>query len=190
MFFYRINFLFFIAVLKYVGLPCRKRWCYIATDFGVILDIQCISPTAEVKSWTQCWPSPERGLSSEVRRRPKAQGGYSQVPLSLPHVLHYSPPSLLSPCTRKQLASVIRCCTYFHHFISLALFVCFSIVTKSLVSFCHAAVNQSFIACRCKELEREKGGERDWEGPNVYHCGELDSRCWDNEKNKQTIMQK
>lgn len=86
---------------------------------------------AEVKSWTWCWPSLERELSSEVRRRPKAEGGYSQVPFSLPHV-HHSSPCPPTPPTRKQLASVIRCCTYFHHFISSNLFVCFSIMTKVL----------------------------------------------------------
>lgn len=161
-----------------------------AGRFGVILGIRRISPTAEVKSWTQCWPSPERGLAlkSGAGQRHRED------------ILKFLFPSLTcsasllrrprSPRTRKQLVSVIRCCTYFHHFIPPVVFVCFSVVTKSLVSSCHAAVNHRSIACRCKELEREKGGERDWEGPNVYHCGELDSRCWDNEKNKQTIMQK
>jgi len=127
------------------------------------------------------------GLASEVRRRPKAQGGYSQVPLSLPHVLRLSPPP--SPRTRKQLASVIRCCTYFHHFIPLVLFVCFSIGTKVLCPLVTALLITipSHLGVRSW---REKEGVRDWEGPNVYHCRELNSRCWDNEENKQTIMQK
>lgn len=114
----------------------------------------CSLKAAEVKSWTWCWPSLERGLSSEVRRRPNAQGGYSQVPLSLPHV-HRSSPRPPSPPTRKQLASVIRCCTYFHNFISSGLFVCFAVMTKVLCPPCRDAVNHNYISSRCKELERE-----------------------------------
>lgn len=71
--------------------------------------------------------------------------------------------SLPSPCTRKQLSSVIRFCTYFHHFIPLILFVCFfslsllpSIMTKTLVSSCHCAANHGSISSRCKDSERER----------------------------------
>lgn len=106
----------------------------------------------------------------------------------LPHV-HRSSPRPPSPPRRKQLASVIRRCTYFHHF--YLLFVClFFHRDRSLVSSCHGAVNHNYISSRCKELEREKEGEMAWEGPYVYHCRELNSRWRDNEENKQTIMQK
>lgn len=70
-------------------------------------------------------------LVPEVRRRPKAQGRYSQVPLSLPPCA--VPPSPPSPPTRKQLASSTRCCTFFHHFISSVLLVCFLVIAKSCV---------------------------------------------------------
>lgn len=141
---------------------------------------------AEVKSWTWSWPSLERELSSEVRHRPKAEGGYSQVPLSLPH-MHRSSPCPRSPPTRKQLASVIRFCTYFHHFISSDLFVCFSIMTKvscPLVTALLITIT-SHLGARSG---REKEGKRDLEGPNMYHCRELNSRWRDNEENKQTII--
>lgn len=100
-------------------------------------------------------------------------------------LFHRSP----SHCTRKQLASVIRSCTYFQHFIPPVLFVCFSIVTKGLCPLVTALLItiQSHLGARSW---REKDRERDWEGPNVYHCWELDSRCGDTEVNKQTIMQK
>lgn len=97
--------------------------------------------------------------------------------------------SIPSRRTRKQLASVIRSCTYFHHFISSVLFVCFSIMTKVLCPLVTALLITvaSHLGARSW---REKEGERDWEGPNVYHCRELNSRCGDNGQNKQTIMQK
>lgn len=117
------------------------------------------SRAAEVKSWTWCWPSLERGLSSEVRRRPKAHRGYSQVPLFLPHV-HRSFPRPPSPPTRKQLASVIRRCTYFHHFISSALFVCFSIMTKVLCPLVTARLITITSDLGAKEGKREKESER------------------------------
>lgn len=142
------------------------------------------SQAAEVKSWTWCWPSLESGLSSEVRHRPNAQGGYSQVPLPLPH-LHCSPPKPHSPPTRKQLASVIRLCTYFSRFISSTLFVClffhrdFSLVPPVMILLITIA---SHLGARSW---REKEGERDYEGPHIYHCLELSSRWKDNDENKQ-----
>lgn len=64
-----------------------------------------------------------------------------------------SPPP---PRIRKQLASVIRCRTYFRHFISSCLFVCLLFHRdESLVSSCHSVVNHNYIWSRCKDLERE-----------------------------------
>lgn len=168
-----------------VGQSCNaaKAWRYCSAAWCNPRYLAC---AAEVKSWTWCWPSLERELSSEVRHRPKAEGGYSQVPLSLPHV-HHSPPCPRSPPTRKQLASVIRFWTYFHHFISSSLFVCFSIVTKVLCPLVTALLITitSHLGARSW---REKERKRDLEGPNMYHCRELNSRWRDNEENKQTII--
>lgn len=104
---------------------------------------------------------------------------------SLPHVPR-SPPWPPSPPTRKQLASVIRCCSCFHHFILSILFVCFSIMTEVLCPLVMALLIAiaSHLGARSW---REKEGERDWEGPYVY---QLNSRWRDNVENKQTIMQK
>lgn len=131
------------------------------------------SQAAEVKSWTWCWPSPERGLSSEVRRRPSAQGGYSQVPLSLPHV-HGSLPEPRSPPTRKQLASAIRARTY-----------CISVFLSPLAClFVFPSLASCPLVMVASIPAASRLGAPSWGEEDVYHCSEF---LTDTMEKKQTV---